>query len=213
MSYRIIALDLDGTLLTPDKTILPASIEALHKAQQAGIKILIVTGRHHVAIHPFYQALALDTPAICCNGTYSYDYQAKTVLESDPLPLGQSLQCLRCLTKRASTACCISIMQCFTKPRWAMLPAPLIGHSPCRRRSARRFAGRQSGRRGTRCAIHLEICPRSLRYRRVTAVRLPVEADMGLACEWSWHDQVDIAKAGNSRASAWRSGWRLTASR
>lgn len=53
MSYRIIALDLDGTLLTPDKTILPASIEALHKAQQAGIKILIVTGRHHVAIHPF----------------------------------------------------------------------------------------------------------------------------------------------------------------
>ncbi|WP_277395227.1 HAD-IIB family hydrolase [Erwinia sp. JH02] len=70
MSYRIIALDLDGTLLTPSKTILPESLEALKKAQQAGIKILIVTGRHHVAIHPFYQALALDTPAICCNGTY-----------------------------------------------------------------------------------------------------------------------------------------------
>ena len=77
MSYRIIALDLDGTLLTPTKTILPESLEALKKAQQAGIKILIVTGRHHVAIHPFYQALALDTPAICCNGTYLYGGNVK----------------------------------------------------------------------------------------------------------------------------------------
>lgn len=70
MSYRVIALDLDGTLLTPGKTILPESIAALAKAKAAGIKILIVTGRHHCAIHPFYQALQLDTPAICCNGTY-----------------------------------------------------------------------------------------------------------------------------------------------
>jgi len=26
-----------------------------------------------------------------------------------------------------------------------------------------------------------------------------VEAELGLACEWSWHDQVDIAKGGNSK--------------
>jgi hydroxymethylpyrimidine pyrophosphatase-like HAD family hydrolase len=32
MSYRVIALDLDGTLLTPNKTILPESIEALARA-------------------------------------------------------------------------------------------------------------------------------------------------------------------------------------
>jgi len=74
MTSRVIALDLDGTLLTPTKTILPESLEALARARQAGYKILIVTGRHHVAIHPFYQALALDTPAICCNGTYLYEW-------------------------------------------------------------------------------------------------------------------------------------------
>ncbi len=70
MTSRVIALDLDGTLLTSTKTILPQSLEALSRAKDAGYQILIVTGRHHVAIHPFYQALALDTPAICCNGTY-----------------------------------------------------------------------------------------------------------------------------------------------
>lgn len=70
MTSRVIALDLDGTLLTPKKTLLPSSLEALARAKAAGHLPIIVTGRHHVAIHPFYQALALDTPAICCNGTY-----------------------------------------------------------------------------------------------------------------------------------------------
>lgn len=72
MTARVIALDLDGTLLTPHKTLLPSSLDALSRAKEAGFQLIIVTGRHHVAIHPFYQALALETLAICCNGTYLY---------------------------------------------------------------------------------------------------------------------------------------------
>ncbi|MBZ3655568.1 HAD hydrolase family protein [Salmonella enterica subsp. enterica serovar Senftenberg] len=45
-------------------------------ARQRGFQLIIVTGRHHVAIHPLSGAGA-ETPAICCNGTYLYDYQAK----------------------------------------------------------------------------------------------------------------------------------------
>lgn len=60
MTARVIALDLDGTLLTPHKTLLPSSLEALSRAKEAGFQLIIVTGRHHVAIHPFYQALALE---------------------------------------------------------------------------------------------------------------------------------------------------------
>ncbi|EGL1463958.1 molybdenum-dependent transcriptional regulator [Salmonella enterica subsp. enterica serovar Infantis] len=92
MTARVIALDLDGTLLTPHKTLLPSSLDALSRAKEAGFQLIIVTGRHHVAIHPFYQALALETPAICCNGTYLYDYQAKTVLDADPMPVDKALQ-------------------------------------------------------------------------------------------------------------------------
>ncbi len=77
MSYRVIALDLDGTLLDNQKRILPQSLEALAQARAAGVQVVVVTGRHHVAIHPFYQALQIDTPAICCNGTYLYDFQQK----------------------------------------------------------------------------------------------------------------------------------------
>ncbi len=76
MTTRVIALDLDGTLLTPKD---PASFidRSPPRAHEAGYRLIIVTGRHHVAIHPFYQALALDTPAICCSSTYLYDYHAK----------------------------------------------------------------------------------------------------------------------------------------
>ena len=101
MTSRVIALDLDGTLLTGKKTILPASLDALARAKDAGYQIIVVTGRHHVAIHPFYQALALDTPAICCNGTYLYDYHAKKVLESDPMPVDKALSLTEMLNEHA----------------------------------------------------------------------------------------------------------------
>lgn len=37
MTSRVIALDLDGTLLTPQKTLLPSSLEALKRARKRGI--------------------------------------------------------------------------------------------------------------------------------------------------------------------------------
>ena len=90
MSYRVIALDLDGTLLNSAKTILPETLEALHKAQQSGVEIILATGRHHSAIHPFYQALQLTTPAVCCNGTYLYDYPQQRVSDNDPMTADQA---------------------------------------------------------------------------------------------------------------------------
>lgn len=54
----------------------------------------MVTGRHHVAIHPFYQALETDTPAICCNGTYLYDYPAWRAVTANPLDEAQTLTVL-----------------------------------------------------------------------------------------------------------------------
>ena len=98
MTSRVIALDLDGTLLTPQKTLLPSSLEALKRVQEVGYQLLIVTGRHHVAIHPFYQALALDTPAICCNGTYLSVY--RLLQQSHPSKaIRQNPTLLQCSTR------------------------------------------------------------------------------------------------------------------
>ena len=55
MICRLIALDLDGTLLNSKKMISPASVSALQSAQQVGVKIILATGRSHSEALPYYQ--------------------------------------------------------------------------------------------------------------------------------------------------------------
>lgn len=93
-AYSVIALDLDGTLLDDEKHILPESLAALNEAMKAGIQVILVTGRHHTAVHPFYQAIEPGTPIICCNGAYLYDYHQQKVLAGDPLHKQQARKLL-----------------------------------------------------------------------------------------------------------------------
>lgn len=86
MLYQAVAFDLDGTLLSSNSTILESSKQAIQNIRKKGIKVYIVTGRHHTAVRPYYTELELDTPVICCNGTYLYDFHQDKVLDSNPLP-------------------------------------------------------------------------------------------------------------------------------
>lgn len=90
MSYKAIAFDLDGTLLSSQATILASSKNAIKQAQAKGIKVFIVTGRHHTAVRPYYAELGLDTPVVCCNGTYLYDFHQDKVLWGNPLTTEQA---------------------------------------------------------------------------------------------------------------------------
>lgn len=85
MHYQALALDLDGTTLTSDHTIQPAISEAIRRISQQAT-VLLVTGRHHTAAHPFHHQLGLDTPVISCNGTYVYDYARRQILACDAVP-------------------------------------------------------------------------------------------------------------------------------
>lgn len=82
--YKVLALDLDGTVLNDDQEIHPEVRQAIMEARDK-CKVMIVTGRHHTAAKPYYYDLQLDTPIICCNGTYIYDYQADQVLEESAI--------------------------------------------------------------------------------------------------------------------------------
>lgn len=57
-----IALDLDNTLLTSEKTISPRTERALKQLHAAGKRIILCTGRPIKAIQPFLQQLALTQP-------------------------------------------------------------------------------------------------------------------------------------------------------
>lgn len=94
MTYRVLALDLDGTTLTSDHQIIPAVREAIQQLRSQ-IMVLLVTGRHHTAARPYYYELGLDTPIISCNGTYIYDYQTNRVLAENAIPQDIGMQFLQ----------------------------------------------------------------------------------------------------------------------
>ncbi|EKM5761633.1 pyridoxal phosphatase [Cronobacter dublinensis] len=200
MNYQVIALDLDGTLLTPEKKILPESLTALENARKSGAKVVIVTGRHFVAIHPFYQSLGLDTPAICCNGALLYDYQEKKVLESDPL---QSEQAIRLIDLLDSYD-----VHGLMYADDAMIYQEATGHIIRTENWARSLPESQrpvfKKVSSIREAAHEVTSIWKFALTDTDIVKLQdfadvVESELGLACEWSWHDQVDIAQSGNSK--------------
>jgi Cof subfamily protein (haloacid dehalogenase superfamily) len=89
--YKVLALDLDGTVLTDEQTINPAVKQAIIDVQD-DCTVVIVTGRHHTAARPYYEELQLTTPIICCNGTYVYDYQSQRVLKHHAIHKQNALQ-------------------------------------------------------------------------------------------------------------------------
>lgn len=72
MKTRLLAIDLDGTLLTHDKKITPETKEAIKAAQDAGIIVVLASGRIRPSMLPFARTLGLDEgPMISGNGTHA----------------------------------------------------------------------------------------------------------------------------------------------
>lgn len=88
--YKAVAFDMDGTILNNQRQILPETISVIEKIKQKGIKVILVTGRHHSVVYPYYHQLQLDTPVICCNGTYLYDFNKHVYFDAHPLSKKQA---------------------------------------------------------------------------------------------------------------------------
>lgn len=72
MTKKLIAIDLDGTLLRSDQTISEYSLETLKKVKSLGHTIIIATGRPYLMAKDYYQQLELDSPMITFNGALTH---------------------------------------------------------------------------------------------------------------------------------------------
>lgn len=68
LNYLLAAIDLDGTLLGPDGTISKENVQAVRKLQQAGVQIMLASGRSHESIMQYHAQLSLSTPVVSCQG-------------------------------------------------------------------------------------------------------------------------------------------------
>ncbi len=70
MAIKLIALDLDGTLLTSDKTVTTRTKDILARVMARGVTVTVATGRMLRSALHFTRLIASDAPVICCNGGY-----------------------------------------------------------------------------------------------------------------------------------------------
>ena len=82
---RLVACDLDGTLLRPDETVSDRTRAALASARDAGITVVLVSGRPPRSIGPIAERLGVGGIAICANGAVVWDLDAGTMVDSSPL--------------------------------------------------------------------------------------------------------------------------------
>ena len=68
MSIRLVACDLDGTLMGKDLTFSPRLLEAVRQAQERGITVTIATGRGFPSTRRFARQLGITAPVICYQG-------------------------------------------------------------------------------------------------------------------------------------------------
>ena len=67
-AYRLLALDMDGTLLDDRQRISRTNAEWIRRAAEAGVTICLSTGRSFASAVPYAEELGLDTPMITVNG-------------------------------------------------------------------------------------------------------------------------------------------------
>lgn len=96
-NIKLIALDLDGTLLTTDKRLTRENEAALAQAAEAGIEIVPATGRFWSAIPDCVRSLPYIHYAITINGAQALDVRNHRVLSRAELPWERAVEIMACL--------------------------------------------------------------------------------------------------------------------
>lgn len=90
--YKLLVIDIDGTLITTDMQITNATRQAIEDAQSQGVVVTLATGRcYHSALN-YAHKLKIDSPLICANGGIIVSRAGKILQESTlPAPVAVSL--------------------------------------------------------------------------------------------------------------------------
>lgn len=89
--YKLLVLDIDGTLLDGKDKISPCNKETIRKAQDMGVKVILASGRMFFITKKYADQLNLNMPLITYNGALIKSNKGKTISHT-PVPLNITLQ-------------------------------------------------------------------------------------------------------------------------
>lgn len=83
---KVVATDLDGTLLRSDGSISPRTRAVIAAAEDAGTTVIFVTARPPRRLDEFTDVIGPHGVALCGNGAFVYDVARRAVTEEYPIP-------------------------------------------------------------------------------------------------------------------------------
>ncbi|MHB1474691.1 MAG: HAD family hydrolase [Dermatophilaceae bacterium] len=95
---RLVATDLDGTLLRSDGTCSERTRASLAAVELAGIQVVLVTARPPRWLHELVDLVGEHGVVLCCNGAFVYDVRGRRILDERCMPaevVGQIAEDLR----------------------------------------------------------------------------------------------------------------------
>ena len=97
--YKLLALDLDGTLIGRDLIISSRTKTAISQLMGHGIIVTIATGRMFQSALPYARELNISAPLICYEGAMIADPNTKEVLWHKPVPLSLAREAIELINK------------------------------------------------------------------------------------------------------------------
>lgn len=84
--FRLAAMDLDDTLLGPDKQISSENAAAVCELRERGVRVVLASGRRQETMIQFHRALSLDGPIISSQGALVRDAETGCTLHRKCIP-------------------------------------------------------------------------------------------------------------------------------
>lgn len=134
MNVRLIATDLDGTIVDHDGSVSPRVLDAFATAASQDIRVVFVTGRPPRWMREVAEVTGHTGVGICANGAYVYDMHSEVVVETFAIPLDSARDAVRRVREVLPTAAMGMESEAgfahepHYRPRWN--PDPLLGIGP-----------------------------------------------------------------------------------
>ncbi len=98
-AIRMLVIDIDGTLLTPEGDITPHTLAAVQATQEAGIVVTLATARRYSNTVEIATELGLATPLLLYDGAVIVNYPQKAILHTQPLQADTGQQAVELLVR------------------------------------------------------------------------------------------------------------------
>lgn len=99
MKYKMVCIDMDGTLLNSRKKISKFSKDIIKRAHDKGVEIVVTTGRLYNNAAYFSHLLGVDSPVIAANGAIVIDQKSNDIIYESAIPEKECMEVLRILNK------------------------------------------------------------------------------------------------------------------